>query len=244
MHLLLTPRNILAFLALLFVCHELHELIHTVVGYVLCGCWGERDFRGWEVCAACPPTVNTTWITLAGPLLSYFLMWVAFFLMDAKRSVWQKAFGWALFFATLPLGRLLPVLDREGDESVITRNVFDQVSMTVVSWGTELTIVFLLIVPVAVRAWRVLEPKKRGWVFTGFLIFPLLAETVLMNQAANRLLHGGVLAGNGILGSPLLVNVWNAGWLLVLALTFRQLYQLLVPSAGEIQVANHVPKNR
>ena len=40
-------RTILAFIALVFVMHELHEIAHTAVGRVLCGCWGPRDFNVW-----------------------------------------------------------------------------------------------------------------------------------------------------------------------------------------------------
>ncbi|MBC3539963.1 hypothetical protein ACFSC6_04775 [Rufibacter sediminis] len=230
MHLSLTPRNILAFLALLFICHELHELIHIITGYLLCGCFGERDFEGWEVCATCPPTVNLAWITLAGPLLTYGLLWVGFMLMSPRRPTRQRVLGWALLFANLPLGRILPVLDREGDESYITRQIIQKTSMTVLSWGTEIAIVFLLTLPVLLRAWQLLSPRHRLWVFSGFLILPLLAETVLMNKLANQLLQLGVLAVPGLLGSPLLLNLWNAGWLVVLLLMFRSLETLLSPA--------------
>ncbi|RNI31315.1 hypothetical protein [Rufibacter latericius] len=227
MRLHLTPKNTIAFLALLFICHELHELVHILTGYFLCGCFGTRDFEGWEVCTACPPSVTIAWITFAGPFLTYGLMWVAFWLMSCRKTAGQRAIGFALLFANLPLGRILPVLNREGDESFITRQIIQKTSMTVMSWGTEMVIVFLLTVPVLIRAWQLLHPKYRLFVFTGFLMVPLLAESVLMNKLANGLLHQGVLAGTGILGSPVLVNVWNALWLLVLVLTFWHLSTLL-----------------
>ncbi|KAA3439506.1 hypothetical protein [Rufibacter hautae] len=240
MRLHLTPKNTVAFLALLFICHELHELIHILTGYFLCGCFGTRDFEGWEVCTACPPSVTIAWITFAGPFLTYGLMWVAFWLMSSRKTAGQRAIGFALLFANLPLGRILPVLDREGDESFITRQIIQKTSMTVMSWGTEMAIVFLLTLPVLIRAWQLLHPKYRFLVFLGLLTVPLLAEWGLMNRLANGLLHQGVLAGNGILGSPVLVNVWNAGWLLVLALTWRHLQTLLTGAERKPQATRQV----
>ncbi|WP_210463613.1 hypothetical protein [Rufibacter roseolus] len=240
MRLSLTLKNTTAFLALLFICHELHELVHILAGYFLCGCFGERDFEGWEVCTACPPTVTIPWITFAGPFLTYGLMWVAFWLMSSRKTARQQVLGWALLFANLPLGRILPVLDREGDESFITRQIIQKTSMTVMSWGTEMAIVFLLTVPVLIRAWQLLHPRYRFFVFVGFLTVPLLAESVLMNRLANGLLHKGVLAGEGILGSPVLVNVWNALWLLVLGLTFRHLPTLLTGAEKKPEPARKV----
>ncbi|WP_207435453.1 hypothetical protein [Sabulibacter ruber] len=230
MRLSLTFKNVIAFLALLFICHELHELIHIVVGYLLCGCFGERNFEGWEVCASCPESVTIAWITLAGPLLTYGLMWVAFFLMSSRRPLRLQAFGWALLFANLPLGRILPVLDREGDESFITRQIIQKTSMTVMSWGTEMAIVFLLTFPVLIRAWQLLRPKHRILVFAGFLVLPLLAESVLMNKLANYVLKMGLLTYDGILGTPALVHAWNLGWLVVFGLTYRHLFTLLSPA--------------
>ncbi|WP_205503693.1 hypothetical protein [Rufibacter psychrotolerans] len=241
MHLSLTPKNLLAFLALLFICHELHELAHTLMQYVICGCWGPRDFLGWKTCGACDTRILATWIFLFGPLLSYGLMWVAFGLMAPGKRAGQKALGWALLFANLPLGRLIPVLDREGDESLITRNIINKESMTVLSWGTELALVFLLTLPVLFRAWQVLEARHRVWVYAGFLTLPLLAESLLMNGLANWFLRQKVLAGDGILGSPVLMNVWNAGWLLVLLFTYEHLYTLLRPAQPAIDPAREAP---
>ena len=46
----ITGKFIIAFLALTFVLLELHEIVHTGVGRIICGCWGLRDFNAWEIC--------------------------------------------------------------------------------------------------------------------------------------------------------------------------------------------------
>ena len=45
----LTTGFIVAFIALRFVLHEAHELVHTGVGRIICGCWGQRDFNVWDI---------------------------------------------------------------------------------------------------------------------------------------------------------------------------------------------------
>ena len=53
MNLKLTPKFILTFLALTFVMHEAHEIVHTTIGRLICGCWGQRDFNVWGLCGDC-----------------------------------------------------------------------------------------------------------------------------------------------------------------------------------------------
>ena len=68
MRIRLTVRNVTALLALSFVMQETHELAHTSVGRLLCGCWGARDFNVWGLCRQCvtgPPL--TLLATFAGP---------------------------------------------------------------------------------------------------------------------------------------------------------------------------------
>ena len=45
MKIVLTWRTLLASGALLFVLAEAHELVHTGLGRLLCGCWAPRDFN-------------------------------------------------------------------------------------------------------------------------------------------------------------------------------------------------------
>ncbi len=53
MTLQLTLRNTIDFLFLSFFTQETHELAHTSVGRINCGCWGRRDFNVWRLCKGC-----------------------------------------------------------------------------------------------------------------------------------------------------------------------------------------------
>ncbi|MFP5354740.1 MAG: hypothetical protein ACLGIK_06225, partial [Gemmatimonadota bacterium] len=59
----LTVRWLVAFLALILIAHDLHELVHTALGRVLCGAWGPRDFNAWRLADGC----STVWPTIVGP---------------------------------------------------------------------------------------------------------------------------------------------------------------------------------
>lgn len=221
-----TLKNVLAFLALLFVCHELHELIHTTVAYWQCGCWGQRDFNAWQVCTTCPPNVNTVWATAAGPMFTYLQIWVGWWLMRKRATLAQQSFGFALVWANVPFARLFTVLMKGGDEGVVTRAIVGQSKLPIGVWLVEIVVILLLVVPVFVRAWQLLAAQKRVWVFISFLIGPMLLQFISMHKMGNQLLAKGVLAQESILGSPLLVNVWNGTWLVLLLISFRNLSRL------------------
>ena len=57
-----------AFVALLFVHNELHEIAHTVVGRLICGAWGPRNFNSWRL--ACRKTPEIVLAPLAGLVFS------------------------------------------------------------------------------------------------------------------------------------------------------------------------------
>lgn len=221
--LLFTPKKVVAFLALLFVCHELHELVHTTVAYFQCGCWGQRDFNAWQICNACSPNVNTVWATLAGPLVTYLMIWVGWLLMEKKNTLAQQSIGFALVWANVPFARLFTVLMKGGDEGVITRAIIGQPKLPIGVWLLEIAVILVLVVPPFIRAWQLLASQKRFWVFIAFLIGPMLIEFVTMHQLGNQLLAKGILDREGILGSPLLVNCWNGAWLTILSLSFANL---------------------
>lgn len=68
---------ITAFLLLQIVMLELHEMAHIVTSYLICGCWGIRDFNGWQLCNGCNNDHPLFWTaTLAGPAFSVAVMWL------------------------------------------------------------------------------------------------------------------------------------------------------------------------
>jgi hypothetical protein len=228
----LTSLNILTFLALLFICHELHEISHTAVARLQCGCWGARDFNVWDVCAACASAGNIIWATIAGPLFTYALIWAGFLLMSKRSTQEYHSLGWVLVFANKPFARLFTVLMKGGDESSITRTLLDQQSLSTTAWIVELIIVLLLIVPPLVRAWQQLHTRNKTILFISFLVVPMLIEFILLHKLGNALLQKGMLDQTGLLGSPVLINVWTGIWFIVLLFTWKALFKWMAPAAG------------
>jgi hypothetical protein len=89
---------LLAFGALQFALGEAHELVHTGLGRLLCGCWGSRDFNVWSLCATCDhaPLRNLA-ATYAGPLFTFAMMWWGYYLLAPSNPVTPSPNGrWAL----------------------------------------------------------------------------------------------------------------------------------------------------
>lgn len=218
-------RNLLAFAAMLFVCHELHEISHTAVARLQCGCWGERDFNVWNVCEACTGNSNLIWATVAGPVFTYALIWIGFILMSAKFAPAYRSLGWVLVMANKPFARIFTVLMKGGDESVITRWLSGEERLSIIAWVIELIVVLLLILPPLVKGWKLLDARKRVITFVAFLLLPMLVEFVLLHKLGNYLLEAGVLSQPGILGSPVLVNLWTGLWVVVGVVVWRRLFK-------------------
>ena len=227
MRLVLSFKTILAFLALSFVCHEIHELSHTTIAWLQCGCWGSRDFNAWTICASCSEDVDTIWATVAGPFFTYVMVWTAWWLMSPLRSIRMQSFGFALLWANLPFARLFTVLMRGGDEGVIARTITGQQILPIDLWFMEIIIVLLLLLAAIIRAWYLLLIKRRVLVFISYLLLPMLIQFFTMHKLGNDLLKRGLLSQYDLSFSPALVFAWNVFWLLILALCFKYNARLL-----------------
>lgn len=224
----LDVRWAIAFVALLFVHNEIHEIAHTAVGRVICGAWGPRNFNSWRV--ACQEiTPELVLVPLAGLVFSYGLMWIGYRLLRPDESTTKRSLGFCLVFAAMPFGRILTVAQSAGDEMVILRGVFPGIN-SFVRLMLGVTVVLVLVCPPLFRALSALPRRQRWLVFPGFLLIPYILFETLVLRVANPLLEQGILAGEGLLGAPLFVNAWTGFWLLVLAVSWQYLLGVLVPS--------------
>lgn len=234
-----TWRTLLAFGALLFALAEAHELVHTGLGRLLCGCWGPRDFNVWSLCATCAtghPYVNLA-ATLAGPAFTFAVGWAGYWLLGPRQPAPRQSLGFALVFAALPFARILGAVFMGGNDEVYALSKF---MAHPVAWATGGALVLLATVPPLVRAYAALRGKARPWVFLAFFLLPFPFATAVLLGALNSLLASGFLAGYGILGSPLLITCWTAAVGAVLALTHRHLLALGQP-AGPASPATFRP---
>ena len=226
-----TARWAVAFVALLFVHNEIHEIAHTAVGRAICGAWGPRNFNSWQVaCQEIRPEL--IFVPIAGLGFTYGLMWIGYYLLRQKESVTTQSVGLCLIFAAMPFGRIYTVAQSAGDEMVLLRGVFPGVE-PLLRLVAGLIIVSLLVVPPLYRAFSALPRQRRLLIFTGFLLLPYVLFEILVLRVANPLLQQGVLASEGILGSPLFVNVWTGFWVLVLIVSWKYLPTVLAPACGD-----------
>ena len=226
MTLKLSPRYLLAFILLLLVMMEMHEIVHISVGWMICGCWGPRDFNVWDLCDACENSETLGWIaTMAGPFFSFALMWLGMFWLSSNNSK-KVALGFSLIFSNIPFGRITTVMMGGGDEMVVVRHFmtgdFSRTQMIFI--GT--LIVLAIGVPPIAKAFRILQ-NKRAWIYiVGFLTLPLLFLLVYTLIGLNTLLESGFLASPWIMGTPLFITLHTSIALVLLMAFRRHLYTI------------------
>jgi len=225
MKLRITLNYVLAFLSLVFVMHEAHEIAHTAVGRMICGCWGQRDFNSWGVCEGCPERQPLAILsTFAGPLFTFTMIWAGVNLIGKNRSDRQKAIGFSLIFANLPFARILTASMGSGDEVWGLNNLLGNKTF---AWPLGLMLVSMLSLFPLWKAFKLIENKRKvGW-FLLFLILPILVDISVVLGLMNTLLAKGIFSKYWILGSPKIVTVWTGVVTGLYILTNRNIYNLI-----------------
>ena len=225
----ITPKYLLALLALMIVTGELHEQVHITTGYLLCGGYGPRDFNAWQTAEVCALPEWRFLATAAGPLFSYLVMWTGALLLVKAKSKNYQAIGFSLVFAALPFARMFTAVMGGGDEKVVFLKLFpDQVS---VQSGKILAAVFVTAVclPPVLIAWAKLKNRFAFVYIIGFCVLPLVVLGIYVLTFLNGLLDKGVLASADILGTPTLILAHFALTAVVLFFTRRWLLNLNRP---------------
>jgi len=220
MKLKLTIQYIIAFLALTFVMHEFHEIVHTSVGRLICGCWGERDFNVWGLCAGCSEEKPIALIaTFAGPIFTFIIIWIGAFLLSMHQPDKRRKLGFALVFANLPFARILTASMGGGDEVYGLSHLMDYNN----AWLIGLLAIVLIVAFPLYRAFMFIKNKRRvGW-FLLFFLAPTFIDLLLILGVMNSLLSNGVLSDYWILGSPMIVTIWTISVVVLLVFTWRYL---------------------
>ncbi len=187
-----------AFVLLILVVHEAHELAHTITGRFLCGQWAVRDFNSWNV-----PGCDSLWPTAAGPVFSYALMWLGLVLMGGAGPS-RGLLALALIFAANPFARLFTVAMGGGDEMVLVRLLTSGAP----AWrvAAVCTVVALTLPPMW-AGWAATRGWSRRWVCCIALTLAGIGVTgVVLMLGFNRLLRAGVMT-EVVSGAPMLVHV-------------------------------------
>jgi hypothetical protein len=202
----LNARNGMALAALSFLMQETHELAHTSVGRILCGCWGERDFNLWRLCDDCAREAPLTLLaTFAGPVYSFSIIWLGYYLLT-RVSTRAASIGFALIVGSMPFSRVLTPIFGGGDEIfALTRLGLDHPT----AWALALVLVFGLAVPPVARIYGLIENRRKVLWMIGLILAPfLLVGAVVFGLLQGLVLKNGILDEEWIMGSPLIVTLW------------------------------------
>jgi hypothetical protein len=200
------PAYCCAFLLLCFVMGELHEQAHIQTGYLLFGGYGPRNFHEWRTAGSGRIALLAT---AAGPLFSYLQAWVALWLIRRPGRL-SRAWGLVLLFASLPFAHIFTALVGSGDEQVLVKTLFPRARWLMAAW-----VILLYGIPV-LMAIKALPAKGRWLWLSFFLLMPMIVEFLLVHRFLNGLLDqgwGGVMLFGG---TPLAVQLYFLGALLLL----------------------------
>lgn len=215
----------LAFSSLIFLLHETHEIVHTSVGRLICGCWGFRDFNVWTICEGCieqkPMALMSTF---AGPIYTFALVWLGYFWLTKSTSQTKKSLGFALIFGNMPFARILGALFGGGDEVFGLRTLLDNHAL---AWLLGLTFILLCSIPPLIVAFKAIGNNKRWLWFLGFLILPFVIDIIVIIGILNSVLQTGFLKEEWILGSPILVTLWTIFVTVIFLISKRNIGKLL-----------------
>lgn len=218
----ITFKFIVAFLALTFVMLELHEIVHTTVGRIICGCWGERDFNAWEICESCRNSKLAWLSTLAGPIFTFIMIWIGSSYLKISNTNQQKSLGIALIFSNTPFGRILNPFLKSGDEVTLMHKLIENLSLA--SFITLIVILLITVYPMY-RAFRTIQNKPIGY-FMLFFFAPVVAIILVILIILNTILSKEILSETGFLGSPIIVNLWSIFVLTIFVIFRKNIYEL------------------
>ena len=224
MKLKLSWQYFIAIIPLIFIMGETHELAHTTAGRLICGCWGQRDFNVWGLCSGCKDMypVLSLFPTFIGPIYSFAIVWIGYYLLGEKKSKKSKIWGMTLVLTNILFARILTSLMASGDEVYGLRKVFDS---TYLAWIIGALIVLLLSVPPLIRVYKVIANKNKGRWMTAALILPFLS-VILFAVPLNMLLKSGFLNEVWIMGSPKLVTFWFFLSLIAFLISYKYIIRL------------------
>lgn len=232
---------LLSFLVLVFLVQELQDWMHVIIGEWICGCWGTKSFNAWTMCEHSEVSGNIlAFVWLAGPLLIYILTWVAWNMLESKKTTATRSIAFSLLFSTLPLGRILKAIGGTADETHAMREIFQKPDGSnhgfVVAAG--LIIVLVLTIPPLIKAFSIaVSLKERLLMIPFFLFFPVIIDYLFVSIGMNGLLNADVMRDESLPGTPFLVLIWGIICLLVFLVTYKNLLTLFKKS-------DHIRKKR
>ncbi|WP_395396439.1 hypothetical protein WBP07_21345 (plasmid) [Novosphingobium sp. BL-8A] len=175
------PATIGAFLCLLGLCYQAHELGHHLFGAIVCGKAGTVDFSTYMAADGCARVPDLT-TELFGPAISFAIAYGAALRLRRRASL----FAFGCIFASYYHLRWVPPLMGGGDELDVARKLgFDN------GWIIA-ALSFVTALPPMVIAWRAAAVRGRWWRvgLTYLLPLPFLLQ---VDALADRISGPGAL---------------------------------------------------
>jgi len=227
-----TGKYLVGFIALIFFVHECHDWAHFVAARLICGCWGIKSFDNWTLCDNCTGDSHSqVWIWFAGPLVTYIIVWLAWWLMSRNHTIKQQSLGFSLLFATIPLVRILAAMAGGGDETYGLRQLFqhdDKSNNHMVALAGLLVILLLTAIPLLKAFIRLRGWKEKIILFPLFLVLPMFIDKWTY-IGLNKLSASGFLGEESLPGVSILVLAWSLFLMVVLLLTYKSMLFFLQP---------------
>ncbi|MFA6277096.1 MAG: hypothetical protein WC622_10130 [Pedobacter sp.] len=222
----LSTASLIAFISLRHFFHELHELMHMIVGRMYCGAWGTRDFnRVSPMPLGCKSEGLLQYlIGLEGPLFNFVMIWIGTILLKRSKSEQQASWGFALIFASLPIARLVTAIVGGGDELGVALH---SISSPWIARVIIITLIFALIIYPIVLAYKTLDYRFKFLYILGFLFLPMILEGIVVLGFFNSLLAKGIYTEIWFMGMPKLVVITLAVDIFILLIFGKNIKFLL-----------------
>jgi hypothetical protein len=171
--------------------------------------------------------------TFAGPVFTFLMLWVGWYLIKYGRLVQHRSLGMVLIFGNMQFGRMYMAAMGGGDEVWGLRHLFlnpaHSNGLIIQLAGTA--IVSAICLPPLITAYRVIANKRKILLFVGLLIIPLILDTAVILVLLNGILQKGILTQVVVFGTPLLITVWFALCVLVVIIGRKTLTRFAVLAA-------------
>lgn len=216
-----TALYLIAFFSLHMLMMECHEQVHLLTGYLICGCYGERNFNVWSLCETCSHPGLSWLVSLSGPVFTYGMVWLGLWWFtkgEDDKLRWQ---GFALLFANLPFARVFTSLTNRGDEKTAFMTLLGPQSTPHLPHLLAVTVTLICCFLPIILLYRKLRLPYKGLIVTGFVILPMIAGMFYSHRFLNGLLANGWLSQTHILGTPDAV-ILHAGIMLLLYVNTRR----------------------
>ena len=162
--------------------------------------------------------------TLAGPVLTYALMYAGVALVRSARPL----AGATLILANLPLARFVTVLMRGGDEMVLGRALIGGGA----AWPVLMALTIALLAAPVLHAWRAIANRRRALLFAFLLIAPLFVDMLIKRFLLARALDAWPAA---VAGVPILFVAYVV--VLAAALAMPAMRRRLLADDADVRVA-------